>query len=431
MGQTGFRIVYLSNSSMLSLFTAIIVFALFVVVSYTVITGPCCSGYQHPARDGLKELMLFKGRLVVDEESSISLSAIGQLKRRKMSEKRSTALKKADFMALIPNFKRDSRPSLLHRKITKSSSSFLHPVTHCIDSVCSEYLSTDDRSRYDSCIDQAVKGTNITLPTSKCKFMNGTGRDPVALVSLPGSGNTWVRGILESITGICTGAIYCDISLRSHGFTGEYVRGGSVLVVKTHENSPIWTDSRSIPKKHNYWGKFGSAMFILRNPFNALVAEWNRKVANNFTSRTTNLKSHTEAAGKEWFGNNELWENFVLQQARRWKTMLINWVINRKNHPVLVVKYESLQNDSTTELKRIHNFLGLNYDTVHTQNQNDALQTFHRKHNNQFDHYTPFQKSFVDSIVTETVQLLEGSNLSEVIDVKDYYANSTQCSTCN
>ena len=412
---------------MLSLFTAIIAFALFVLVSYTVIAGPCCSGYQHPARDGLKKLTLFKGRLVVDEESSISLSIIGQLKHRNMSEKRSTALKNTDFMALIPNFKRDSRPSLLHRKISKSYTSFPHPVTHCTESVCSEYLSTDDKSRYDSCLD-SVKETNITLPTSKCKFINGTGRDPVALVSLPGSGNTWVRGILEYMTGVCTGAIYCDISLRSHGFTGEYVRGGSVLVVKTHENSPIWMDARNtvIPKKHNYWGKFGSAIFILRNPFNALVAEWNRKVANNFTTRTTNLKSHTEAAGKEWFGNNELWEGFVLKQACRWKTMLTNWVVNRKHHPVLVVKYESLQNNSTTESKRILDFLGFGYGTLRTQYPvNDALQTFHRKHSNQFDHYTPFQQSFIHSIVTETVKLLQDSNLSEVIDIKDYYVNNT------
>ena len=416
MGKTIFRI-YLSNNSMLSLFTAIIVFALFVLISYTVIMGPCCSGYQHPASDGLREQKLFKGRLTVDKKS---LSFISQLKARKMNDKRSKALKNINFMALIPNFKRDSRPSLLHRKIPESSSSSFHPVTHCTDDICSEYLSTDDKSRYDSCID-SVNGTNITLPAPKCKFINGTDRDPVALVSLPGSGNTWVRGILEYMTGVCTGAIYCDISLRSHGFTGEYVRGGSVLVVKTHENSPTWMDAKNSPKKHNYRGQFGSAVFILRNPFSALVAEWNRKVANNFTTRTTNLKSHTEAARKEWFGSNELWGEFVLRQARRWKTMLMNWVINRKQHPVLVVKYESLQNDSITESKRILDFLGLGYGTLHPQKLNDSLQTFHRKHSNQFDHYTPFQRNFVRSVVTETVKLLQDCDLSEVIDIKDYY----------
>ena len=405
---------------MLSLFTAILAFAMFILIFYTLIIGPCCRGYQHSASNGLKELKLFKGRLMVDKQS---LSAISQLEARKMNEKRSGALKNTDFMALIPNFKQDSRYSLLRKKFPiESSSSSSHPVTYCTDDICSGYLSADDKSRYDSCID-SVKGTNITLPTSKCKFINGAGRDPVALVSLPGSGNTWVRGLLEHMTGVCTGAIYCDISLRSHGFTGEYVRGGSVLVVKTHENSPIWMDEKNPPKKHNYWGRFGSAVFILRNPFNALVAEWNRKVANNFTSRTTNLKSHTEAAGKEWFGSNKLWGDFVLRQTRRWKTMLMNWVVNRKQHPVLVVKYESLQNDSITESKRILDFLGLAYGILHTQKLNDeSQQTFHRKHKNHFDHYTPSQRNFVHSIVTEAVRFLQDYNLSEIIDIKDYYA---------
>ena len=37
--------------------------------------------------------------------------------------------------------------------------------------------------------------------------MSGQGRAAVALVSFPGSGNTWVRGLLESATGICTGEL--------------------------------------------------------------------------------------------------------------------------------------------------------------------------------------------------------------------------------
>ena len=39
--------------------------------------------------------------------------------------------------------------------------------------------------------------------------MNGTERAAVALVSFPGSGNTWVRGLLQQATGVCTGES-CD-----------------------------------------------------------------------------------------------------------------------------------------------------------------------------------------------------------------------------
>ena len=47
--------------------------------------------------------------------------------------------------------------------------------------------------------------TKDLLNNGTCVFMDGSKRAPVALVSFPGSGNTWARGLLESATGICTG----------------------------------------------------------------------------------------------------------------------------------------------------------------------------------------------------------------------------------
>ena len=178
--------------------------------------------------------------------------------------------------------------------------SWQHPVsiwsnkTLCSDNICSQYLSRDDKARYYSCQNRSEKRT--TLEHGTCHFIDGSHRPPVALVSFPGSGNTWVRGILEAATGICTGAIYCDASLRSQGFIGENLQSGSVLVVKTHGSAAMWSGSQSKRKS------FGSAIFIVRNPLNALVAEWNRKVANKFHSKTVSLETHTKSAGKVWFG---------------------------------------------------------------------------------------------------------------------------------
>ena len=45
-----------------------------------------------------------------------------------------------------------------------------------------------------------------SLKQGECHFMDGRERAPVALVSFPGSGNTWLRGLLEQATGICTGS---------------------------------------------------------------------------------------------------------------------------------------------------------------------------------------------------------------------------------
>ena len=100
------------------------------------------------------------------------------------------------------------------------------------------------------------------------------GRDPVALTSFPGSGNTWVRGLLEKATGVCTGTVYCDSRLKAAGFVGESITDGSVIAVKTHSAQPWWKDTKT--------GKgYGSAILIVRNSYDALVAERHRRKKNH------------------------------------------------------------------------------------------------------------------------------------------------------
>lgn len=124
-----------------------------------------------------------------------------------------------------------------------------------------------------------------------CAFRNGSGLEPVALTSHPGSGNTWVRGLLEKATAICTGAVYRDCSLWRSGFVGEGIRDGSVITTKTHAISNHWKDVKpKIPNGRSI--KYGSAILLIRNPFNALVAERNR-----ITGR-----GHVNLASKSQFG---------------------------------------------------------------------------------------------------------------------------------
>ncbi len=105
---------------------------------------------------------------------------------------------------------------------------------------------------------------------------------------------------------MCTGAVYCDVSLRKSGFVGEYIQSGAALVVKTHERDPRaevkgGNGGRELKSANT---SFGAIIMIIRNPFNALVSEWNRKVANEFSTRTIVLDSHTKVAGEEWFGKS-------------------------------------------------------------------------------------------------------------------------------
>lgn len=96
----------------------------------------------------------------------------------------------------------------------------------------------------------------------------------VALASFQGSGNTWVRHLLEQATGLYTGSVYCDETLKAV-FPGEYIVSSNVLIVKTHH-----PDTANLPPEMAQTLKqtsFDKAIVIVRNPFDALISEWNRR----------------------------------------------------------------------------------------------------------------------------------------------------------
>ena len=173
------------------------------------------------------------------------------------------------------------------------------PAPKCSDQLCTEYLTKEDRARFDICL-KKVESHDGHVKDGQCRFMSQTHRPPVALASYPGSGNTWLRGLLERATGVCTGFEFCDISMRVKGFAGENIVSGAVLVVKTH-GFPNWKGKK---RRGGKGVSFESAVVLIRNPLDALVAEWNRRVANNFRGSTVSLTSHVKSAGREMFGEH-------------------------------------------------------------------------------------------------------------------------------
>ena len=76
------------------------------------------------------------------------------------------------------------------------------------------------------------------LPSKNCtwpdlKVLNPPG-PRTGLVSRPGSGNTWVRHLLQLATGIQTGSVYHERKLKLGGFPGEGLTDGSVIAIKAH-----------------------------------------------------------------------------------------------------------------------------------------------------------------------------------------------------
>lgn len=151
-----------------------------------------------------------------------------------------------------------------------------------------------------------------------------------ALVSFPGSGNTWIRHILQQATGINTGSVYRDYILKILGFPGEGVQNSSVLVIKTHE-----------------WGvnerkKYKRAILVLRNPKDSLLAEFNRKNG-----------GHIGHAKKEDF--KQKWIPYVNDSARYWLYMTKDWL--NFTGDLHILRYERLKTDPINVIKRLLNFL--------------------------------------------------------------------------
>uniref|UniRef100_A0A182PZX8 Sulfotransferase domain-containing protein n=1 Tax=Anopheles farauti TaxID=69004 RepID=A0A182PZX8_9DIPT len=160
-----------------------------------------------------------------------------------------------------------------------------------------------------------------------------------ALVSFPGSGNTWLRYLLQQATGILTGSVYKDYGLLKSGFPAESVANGSVLVVKTHEWGP------------HAWAPYTKAILLVRDPERAILAEFNRQSGGHVGFASPDRYRRTK--GRYWtqFVKNKLWA---------WEQTNLSWAKNFTGE-VKLVFYDDLVENVEGTLRSILKFL--NYPT--------------------------------------------------------------------
>lgn len=196
----------------------------------------------------------------------------------------------------------------------------------CARGVClSEgLLSRRERTRHDECLLKAAEyvkrqkslyGQELALSRCSCRLHPAGGNKSkygrVALVSLPGSGNTWARGLLERATNICTASMWCDPNLRATQFCGEGLHNGRTLLVKNHDPTVRWR-GESLPRGSHYSDnnkpEFDAVVFVHRDPYDAMVAEHNREVGYSLweaaltRNKSTSLSAHVQSFGPEYFG---------------------------------------------------------------------------------------------------------------------------------
>ncbi len=213
-------------------------------------------------------------------------------------------------------FRWENRRASKHRKQNGK-------IRYCTPETCLSGLTNrDDHWMHASCFDEAFQylqkslnsTSSVKMSKCSCNLLEKENYKRIALVSLPGSGNTWVRGLLERATNICTGSMWCDPNLRASQFCGEGLRSTKTLVVKIHDSTFRWR-GEILPQGPDFseYNKpeFDAAIFVHRNPFDSIVADHNRALGllhweasvNNGGRLPSSFHSHhVTHYGKEFFG---------------------------------------------------------------------------------------------------------------------------------
>ncbi|XP_039514144.1 WSC domain-containing protein 2 [Pimephales promelas] len=225
------------------------------------------------------------------------------------------------------------------------------------------------------------------------RFLPTRSKHLIALASFPGAGNTWARHLIELATGHYTGSYYFDGSLYNKGFKGErdHWRSGRTICIKTHESGRKEIDT------------FDASILMIRNPYKALMAEFNRKYGGHI-----GFASQAHWRGKEW-------PEFVKNYAPWWASHTLDWLKYGKK--VQVVHFEDLKRDLFSHLKSMVIFLGLEVSEdrllcVEGQKDGNFKRSGLRKLD--YDPYTPEMRATIDGLIKTVDTALRKRNLSGV-----------------
>ncbi|XP_068241281.1 sialate:O-sulfotransferase 1-like [Palaemon carinicauda] len=237
------------------------------------------------------------------------------------------------------------------------------------------------------------KKDSPTSPCYKYETRFAKGLKPVWLISFPGSGNTWIRYLLEGATGIFTGSIYNDEYILRAGYLGEFEdsASGRTLVQKTHETVLDFNLS---------------SIILIRNPKKAIESFWNflimRKTGNPHVSRGSPFRFQKQEF--HWFVNHKI---------VKWETLIIDHLLLSTVSPHIVY-YENLKENTLFEIRRILEYLGLPIDEGRMQClQSHLTGSFKRKGSEIPDPFTEKENSTFAVAVSSVRRIIKAFGYPE------------------
>ena len=101
--------------------------------------------------------------------------------------------------------------------------------------------------------------------------------------------------------------------------------------------------------------------------------------------------------------------------------MIEYYFVNNVVHNKLYVMYENLLNDSLSEVRRMLEFLDFEFSESELESRlQQPFYTFQRNHTEEFEHFTPIQRSYVNFIIESTIEALKDSEFAGQIPLEEY-----------
>lgn len=250
----------------------------------------------------------------------------------------------------------------------------------------------------DEFIAENVENFDQSTCTDDLKFFD-TPKPITALSSFPGSGNTWSRHLLHMATGIWTGNAKSSSKLKQAGWLAEDLEcnAGVTIAVKTHR----WHTMKKCA--------YSKVIMVVRNPFYAFIAEFNREVASKTAEVEASAYKHDE------------WNEFVALMTREYLAFFTDWLHEFKG-PFTAICFEELVEDpkqGVSDMLEFMRFPPYRVDCIFANLEGD----FHREHHTSpslSKLFNPEQIEKVLSVIKRVSELLVQYRLQDCTSFFNY-----------
>lgn len=227
------------------------------------------------------------------------------------------------------------------------------------------------------------------LPQSRCaKVSRRYCKDctPTLLWTFPGSGNTFVRALIEAATSIYTGSMFSD-RLIAKNLPGEnakvktYADCQRVAVIKAHPNHDDFESHQcGFPIFTICDCRVTKAVIVARHPVSAAWAEFHRRY---FKKKKKNQHVAALTNKDDWLPSWISTAPTLLRSWRNaWNREYAAWMAAYGNGSYLIVRFEDLVDPAAQhfELKRTIDYIGLTAtnDSLACAFSSDIAEAFHR-----------------------------------------------------